>query len=486
MSPTLALWCCAAFVMFALWVDRYREPRVFGANWIAVAWVCILASRPIAQWLDPSPVNFGSDAQDGSPMDRNVLSALIFFAFLVLVQRSWFRWSAWIGQNKWVFLLFLYCGLSIVWSEFPQIALKRWLRAVGSIMIILVVLSDRHPVEAIATVVRRMSFILIPFSIVLIKYYRWLSVEHNTWTGEEFLVGVTTDKNALGRLCLICAVFSIWELLWAGKEGVKKHLVGKAIQLSVLALTLWLLVASKSSTSLVSFLLACAVLVVLGFKSIRKRAGYLGTATLVIAACGAALSAAFDLPELIVGSLGRNMTLTDRAFLWADLLAWPIDPVIGVGYDSFWLGQRLDHFIKVHQVNEAHNGFLEVYLELGFIGLGLFGFFLLGLFFRAKQSLINDGAYGQLRMAMLAVFVSYNITEAGYKATTLIFFTLLLVALQIPGRTEHAVLHPEVEPGSGPEGSLGASGVLRRTPRATTPETHAHATKARTHKRSAA
>jgi len=450
MTPTLALWCCTAFVFVALWLDRQREPRVSAATWIAVVWVCILASRPVAQWLDPGSMRFGIDVEDGSPMDRAFLSALILAAFVVLLQRPDFRLSEWIGRNKWVFLLFLYCGISVLWSDFPQVAFKRWLRALGSIMIILVVLSDRHPIHAIATVIRRTSFILIPLSIVLIKYYRWISVEHNRWTGEEYLVGVATDKNALGRLCLICAMFAIWEIVWARKDTIRSGLLARLIQMSVLALAVWLLVASKSSTSLASFVLACGVMIVLGLKPVRMSAAHLGSIVLVAAALIAVLSVSFELPELVVASLGRDMTFTDRAFIWQDLLSTQIDPLIGVGYDSFWLGQRLEYFIRVHQVNEAHNGYLEVYLELGIVGLFLFGVFLLGMFFRAKQSLLAGGAYGQLRLAMLAAFLSYNVTEAGYKATTLIFFTLLLVALQIPDRADASVAKPAPDPGPEP------------------------------------
>ena len=46
--------------------------------------------------------------------------------------------------------------------------------------------------------------------------------------------------------------------------------------------------------------------------------------------------------------------------------------LVGAGFESFWLGPRLSKvmtaFPNLH-VNEAHNGYIEVYLNLGVIGL---------------------------------------------------------------------------------------------------------------------
>jgi O-antigen ligase len=54
------------------------------------------------------------------------------------------------------------------------------------------------------------------------------------------------------------------------------------------------------------------------------------------------------------------------------------NPVLGAGYECFWLGPRL---LRVWQqfggLNEAHNGYLEVYLNLGIAGLFLLSVFLI-------------------------------------------------------------------------------------------------------------
>jgi exopolysaccharide production protein ExoQ len=432
MSPQLALVMCAAFVCGALFLDSRRNSNVSSAIWIPMIWVAILASRPVVEWFDPKSVPFGTNVEDGSAMDRNVLSLLMLVALIVLINRK-LRWTQWIRENPWMFAFFLYCGISIAWSDFPVIALKRWIRALGSVMMILVLLSEKDPITAIATVVRRCGYILVPFSIVLIKYYRDLAVGHNEWTGEEFVVGVATDKNGLGRLCLVSGLFALWEVVTIKRsEHIHIDASSRLLGAAMLLVTLWLLRMSNSATSLATFIIGCGVLFVTGFSVIKKRTNYLGTLIVVCVGAVMVLGVSLDLTEVAVGSLGRDLTFTDRTFIWRDLLKMGTNPVVGVGYDSFWLGDRLEKFVREHQVNEAHNGYLEVYLELGIVGLALLACLVLGVFVKAKRSLTTDGIYGRLRITILAIFLIYNVTEAAYKATTSIFFVLLLVGIEVP------------------------------------------------------
>ena len=64
------------------------------------------------------------------------------------------------------------------------------------------------------------------------------------------------------------------------------------------------------------------------------------------------------------------------------LLSQPINPWVGTGFESFWLGDRLQtlwnlKFYENFYINEAHNGYIEVYLNLGLVGVSLIGLLLL-------------------------------------------------------------------------------------------------------------
>ena len=96
--------------------------------------------------------------------------------------------------------------LSVLWSDFPFITFKRWFRDLGNYLAILVVLSDPRPLEAIRALLRRLSYLLIPLSILLVKYYP-NGREYSIWTGPD-CSGATTSKNMLGSCAWSARSFS--------------------------------------------------------------------------------------------------------------------------------------------------------------------------------------------------------------------------------------------------------------------------------------
>jgi exopolysaccharide production protein ExoQ len=432
MSAQIALLFCAAFVCVALLVDARRSQNVSPAVWIAVLWAGLLGSRPLTTWFRPETFGDVMLSSEGSALDRSVLIMLMLLAAVVLARRQppMLRWRR---EQYWILIFFVFCGLSILWSDFPGVGLKRWVRAIGTLMVILVVASERDPVAATAAVVRRCAIVLLPFSVVLVKYVRTRGIGHNYWTGQEYLLGVATDKNALGRLCLVCGLFALWAILTrANNPHTPRDSLSRWANMGILFVAVWLLFASDSKTSLSCFLVGSLAMVWFGLPIVRKNIRYFGTLTLILVATGVLVSLIFNLPELFVRSLGRDLTLTDRTSVWNDLIAYGTNPFVGVGYDTFWLGDRLEWFATTHQVNEAHNGYLEVYLELGWVGLLLLASILVVAFTRLKQVVSSDTAYGRLLVTTLVVFVFYNITESSYKPTTLISFMLLLVMIASP------------------------------------------------------
>jgi exopolysaccharide production protein ExoQ len=431
MPPNVALLLCVGFICTALYIDVKRTPHVSHAIWVPLTWLIILASRPVPAWLTPPKVST-AEAISGDAVDRMVLLSLIAMAAVILARRGQ-RWASWAAKNRWIVIFFIYCGISVIWSDYPAISFRRWTRSLGAVMMILVILTEDDPAAAIATAVRRCAIVLIPVSVLFIKYYRELGVGYNIWTGDPNIFGATNDKNALGRLCMITALFAFWEFLaFKTSADTPFNTLNKLSRLLIFTMSIWLLKISHSATSFVCFLLGCITLLALGRPAVQKRAKYLGTLILIIGAVVALLNSSLDLKDAFLHSLGKNPTLTNRTFIWHDLLIRVQNPIIGVGYDSFWLGDRLDYFVRVHKVTSAHDGYLDIYLELGFIGLILFALMLHGIFTQAKRSLMSGVDFGRLSVAVLLVFLAYNVTEAGWRATHLSFFVLLLVGIYPP------------------------------------------------------
>ena len=83
----------------------------------------------------------------------------------------------------------------------------------------------------------------------------------------------------------------------------------------------------------------------------------------------------------------------------------------------------------VASLNEAHNGYIEVYLNLGLIGVGLVAAVLIAGYLNSIRVIQREREFGGLVLAFTAVAVVYSITEAGFRmmSPTWVFLLLVLV-----------------------------------------------------------
>ncbi|MCZ7616680.1 MAG: O-antigen ligase family protein [Ignavibacteriaceae bacterium] len=89
---------------------------------------------------------------------------------------------------------------------------------------------------------------------------------------------------------------------------------------------------------------------------------------------------------LIPGYFGKDTTLSGRVdiwnFVWNDIEKRFL---LGYGFATYWImgSSRLEIFASYFEgfmVNEAHNGYLEIVLQLGLIGFVFFCFLLLHIY----------------------------------------------------------------------------------------------------------
>src|SRR6266436_4322617 len=127
-------------------LNRDRAVTTSKALWVPVVWLLIAGSRPVSLWM--SAFGFGSVASstadsyiDGTPFDRNVFLGLMLLGFIVLVRRRW-KVGGLLRANGALILFFFYCALSVVWSDYPQVALRRWIKLTGDLVMVLIVVTD--------------------------------------------------------------------------------------------------------------------------------------------------------------------------------------------------------------------------------------------------------------------------------------------------------------------------------------------------------
>src|SRR6266403_811469 len=179
---------------------------------IPVVWVSLACSRSPGQWLQMNAVPSPDQVLEGSPFDRLAYMLLLAAGLIVLVTRGQ-RVGKFLRANAVVLLFFLYCAVSILWSDYPDVAFKRWTKALGDFVMILVVLSDRDPSAAVKRLLARTTYILIPLSILFIEYYPKIGMVYDVGNHKAYYTGVSEDKNNMGVVCLLFGLGAVWRLL---------------------------------------------------------------------------------------------------------------------------------------------------------------------------------------------------------------------------------------------------------------------------------
>ena len=215
---------------------------------------------------------------------------------------------------------------------------------------------------------KRCAYVVVPVSILWIKYYPELGRGFSPWGGAESR-GIAIGKNMLGADCLILGYFFFWYLLqtWRTERSTWRRNELWLIAGFLIGIW-WLFSQAHSATSLTSLIVGILVVVFVGIRSVNKN--FIGTYMLVALVLLAAAELAFGISGRFSESLGRGSDLSGRTPLWTALLKWI--PIRFLGRDlraSGWeKGQWQLEGIFFFIPNEAHNGYLETYLTLGLVG----------------------------------------------------------------------------------------------------------------------
>jgi exopolysaccharide production protein ExoQ len=416
--------------------------------WVPYIWLFIVSSRSLSAWLSLATQDGTIPDPDlsGSPVDSALLTFLILLGAFVLFKR-WPRTRQILKRNKWLVALFAVMALSIVWSNFPSITFRRCIRSTGTFLMVLVVLTDVNPLVSLRALLRRVYLVHIPLSILAIKYFRNIGTAY-TWDGvEEMWIGLAVHKNNLGQVAMCSGLVSVWGIIknWAHNK--------LTLDLFLLATTLWVLRGSKnshSSTAIVGFVFG--VVVLFGLQYVKKRVAK-AKRILLVGSLAFILIApliyigfqAFDTTpvEAVLSATGRDMTFTGRTGLWQDLLDnAKKNPILGVGYGAFWVGHigyemyPLENWSRVTpewRPGEGHNGYIDVYVDLGVLGVVLIVLILGSAFSGALDDLQSHFELGRIRLTLLLAIILNNFTESSFlRGTHSLWFVFLLVAVNVP------------------------------------------------------
>jgi O-antigen ligase len=371
---------------------------------------------------------------EGNSVDATFLLVLIIIGLRILYVRR-FNIKRIIKNNKALFIFYGFALLSLLWVDSPLIGFKRWTKWSGSLVMVLLILSEENYKAAINSLIKRCAYALIPLSIIFNKFIPNMGRSYSRGGGPDYH-GVSTQKNEYAALLLICGIYLAWELIVSlrRKDYTALKEIGY-INTIFLVVIFWQLFFIDSKTSIICLMVGIGVIFWLGhpyFKGFPLKAlKYI----VAFAIAAIFLQQVIDIKSRIISSAGRNPTLTTRTLLWADILELPINPWVGTGWDTFWSGDKVTLLWEKRgwSPRSAHNGYLEIYISLGWAGIVLLFFVLLGAFRNSAASLITDFEYGCLSLSFFIILLFYNYSESAFHRTSAIwFFSMLFCCISIP------------------------------------------------------
>jgi exopolysaccharide production protein ExoQ len=335
---------------------------------------------------------------EGSPMWRLVLG--ITYLAVTFVLLPWYREILLVLQRNWALVLLLVLAvLSSCWAQMPDLVLRKSVGLLGTTlfgMALAIRLSVQEQLRMLSWLFRIVAVFSLAYVVLLPSY--GISSE-GEW------MGVFGYKNAMGATMGLSFLVE-WQLPATDR-------LSKALKMMAMLLYLILLLHSDSVTPLVA--LACTIILVTIYKygALRLRIP-LYAFCILIALLGAFVLANGD---RVMGLLGRSATLTGRTEIWSFVIAFiPQRPILGYGYSGFWKGAASESFVINRYfggtVQYSHNGYLEVLLTLGLVGLLLTLIFLgIGLkraFYVSRQRPFGVELWP---LAFLLYFALHNLGE---------------------------------------------------------------------------
>ena len=346
----------------------------------------------------------GAESYEGNAVLRTVFSSIHAVTLLLLVR--YFREAVpALARHATLAMLVALAIFSVGWSMAPEVTLRRSFSFLGTTAfgVYLALRYDaRTQLKLLTTALGIAAVLSVGFALGLPALGISGSPHAGAWQG------VYTEKNTLGQMMALSTIAFLllrphlerrrW-LAWAGA-----------------GLSFALVVLSTSMTALASVLMM--LLLIRVFRALRLHLRLVIPALLAFFVIVGVAAAWFATdPEGVLESLGRDPTLTGRTPMWAVVIdmirerSW-----LGYGYSAFWLGWRPPSAEALARIGwdtpNAHNGYLDLALQLGLVGVVIFALGVAGVFTRAIAVLRTRGEeLAVWPLVFLSYFLVYNMTE---------------------------------------------------------------------------
>jgi exopolysaccharide production protein ExoQ len=299
----------------------------------------------------------------GSIIMQTVWSVIYLTTFILLLRRCRGFLSV-IRREKLLSLLVALTMISVSWSDDPALTFRRSVALIGTTLFGVYFANRFRLADQLRLLSRVFVFAAILsliFVAILPKYGMMKAEFDHAWQG------IYGHKNALGEGMALAIVVFAFRISLAPREAMRWWVA--------IALAFLLLVKSNSYTSVVACLLSLSVFAL--SRLLRWNLKRAIPILLVIAGVGVAAGLwVVSHLESVLSASGKDPSLTGRTTIWMVSIVYIVKrPWLGYGYNEFWPGTGADivtRFTHGFIASHAHNAILNLWLDVGLVGVIVF------------------------------------------------------------------------------------------------------------------
>lgn len=385
----------------------------------------------------------GANQGDTGQFDASILQLLALIIYGITSLLLCLRWKKvfdCISRERWILPLILFAVASIIWSDSPALTFRRSFALVGT-SLFGIYFATRYTIRQQLHLLGWMFGIAVVLSFLFIVLLPDYGISGGTHAGAWR--GIWSHKNGLAqRMAVGANVFLILGLSVHQKRWLVFILLGCAVFLEVMA---------RSTNGLLA--MGVTMMVVPFVQVLKWRSRFMLPAVIGIAATIGLLSIAiFYGSDAILAVFGEDASLTGRADFWPIVISKIQErPLLGYGYEAFWQGfngpsadiayATMSGFIPTH----AHNGLLQLWLHLGFLGVLLLIAGLWVTILRAIALIRSSSSFESLwPLLYCSLVIMFNFSESVVLEYNHIVWVLYVaVALSVVRLPEKSKPHSE-------------------------------------------
>jgi len=288
-------------------------------------------------------------------------------------------------KNNWIILPFLiFSGLSIFWSVYWEISLSRWL-ILFSTVVAGAYIGLRYDLSEIIKLLSTVGTFILFVSLLLVLLTPDIGIM-NYYIIQGAWKGLYWHKNHMGLIASFVNILFLINIVSSLQSSRKNLFLWGLLYIFSLVV---MYQADSVAAIITTILLHGGIFILLVLAKFKERIRaihyYIFIAVAVLSFILLYINASH-----IFGLFNRNTTLTGRTPMWAHLFSTYINtkPFFGYGFNAFW-------YLDIHRVAMqkaagypdpiviSDNGFIDLLVNTGYIGLSMFLIFYFGLWWRS-------------------------------------------------------------------------------------------------------